>query len=506
MTARESAAPLEWYGLCVVALVKLALHLATIRGYGIFRDELYYVACAEHLDWGYVDHAPGVAFVAAAARWIGGDSLIALRLPAALAGVATVLLTGKLVSELGGGRTAQLMAAVAVALAPFNLALNHIHSMNAFEPPLWTAMALTLARVERGAARPRDWLMFGAVAGVALLNKHSTLMFGFAAAVALLGSRHRRCYLERWPWIGAALAFVIFSPNLIWQVAHGWPTLEFSANARASKHVELSALEFAGQQVLLIGPLSALVALAGIGGAVRRPPRLLVATTAVLFVILVLARGKAYYLASAYPLLLAAGAMRLEAWTPSRAARAAGVALVAIAGLALTPLALPLLPVADFIALHERLGLAPSSGEKHEVGPLPQFFADMFGWRELALEVDSVFLSLPEADRAQLVIIAENYGEAGAIDHFGAAPGLPPAASTHNGYFLWGLPADRSAEVAIGVGGDADDYRQAYAYVVQVSESDHELAMPHERHVPIFVCKELKFPLHEAWPRFRRYR
>src|SRR5919205_363366 len=188
-----------------LSALKLALHFLTNGGYGYFRDELYYLACGEHLDWGYVDQAPLIGVVAWFERAVFGESLFALRLLPALAGAATVFLTGLIAREVGGRRFAVLVACVSVIVAPYFLIINTILTMNAFEPLFWTACAYVLVRIlKRGESRL--WLLFGLLAGVGLMNKHSTLAFGFAVVVGLAVSHSRRQFLNPWLWAGGAVA------------------------------------------------------------------------------------------------------------------------------------------------------------------------------------------------------------------------------------------------------------------------------------------------------------
>ena len=316
-----------------LAGVKLAFHLLIIRGYGWFRDEFYYIACGERLDWGYVDHPPLVAVVTAATRFLLGDSLVAIRLPAALAGAATVLVAGLLAHELGARRFGQGLAALAVLVATIYLPLHHILSMNAWEPLLWSCVALFVLRgLDRG--RAREWVYAGVLAGIALQNKHSMLFFGFALAVGLVLSPARRALLTRGPWLMGLIAAAIFLPNIIWEVRHGWPTLEFMQHARAHKNVALPAAAFVAQQVLVMNPVNAIVWVTGLcwllAATSARGWRFLGWGYLTLLALLIATGGKDYYLAPYYPMLFAAGGVAIERWTAVGHWRTARVALPAL--------------------------------------------------------------------------------------------------------------------------------------------------------------------------------
>jgi 4-amino-4-deoxy-L-arabinose transferase-like glycosyltransferase len=207
-----------------LAAAKLLLHLLTAARYGIFRDELYYLACAEHLDWGYVDQPPFIALIAWFTRHVFGSSLLGLRLLPAIAGAALVWLAGKLTREMGGGRFAQALAALAVLVVPIFLVFHHWLTMNAFEPLIWMVAAWCVMRAINS-RQASYWLWFGVVIGLGLETKYSVIFFAFGIAAGLLLTEHRRFLKSKWIWLGALAAFIIFLPNLLWLVKHDFPFL-----------------------------------------------------------------------------------------------------------------------------------------------------------------------------------------------------------------------------------------------------------------------------------------
>ncbi|HEU5321753.1 MAG TPA: glycosyltransferase family 39 protein, partial [Methylomirabilota bacterium] len=343
-------------GLAVVALlaaVKLALHLATtgLFGYSYFVDELYYLACSEHLAWGFVDMPPLFPAVTALIRAVFGDSLLAVRLLPALSGAALVLMTGLIARDLGGRRFAQGIAALAVLTAPLWLALHSIHTMNALEQLLWTAGAWVILRIVRD-DWPQGWLLFGAIAGIGMLNKHSMAFFGVAVLVGLVLTPERRAFRSRWLWAGGLAAFLLYLPNLVWDIQHGFPHFEMLANIEAGgRDVHLNPLRFMAEQVLLFNPVAAPLWLAGLAWFLadrdgRRYRLLGVAYLAILAEMFLL-DGRPYYPAPAYPMLLAGGGVALERWLTRRswrAAKPAYAAALALSGAVLAPLFVPLLP------------------------------------------------------------------------------------------------------------------------------------------------------------------
>jgi hypothetical protein len=496
-----------------LALLSILLHAAVLTRYGWFRDEFYYVVCGRHLDWGYVDHPPLVALIARAVTALFGDSLMALRMVSVLAGAAVIFLAGWIARELGGGWFAQALAALCVLIAPVYLFMFHVFSMNPFDVLFWTLGSLVVIRLVK-TGNPRLWLLFGAVAGLGLQNKHSVLFFGFGVAVALVLTPERRHLRMPWPWLGGLLAVLLFLPNVIWQAAHGWPMLEFAANAQANKNVALSPVEFLAEQILQMHPLTLPVWLAGLawclcGREGRRFRALGLIYLAVLAVLLT-QRAKPYYLAPVYPVLFAAGAVAWESWVRAwrpgwlrSAVAALALVLLVLGGAALAPLALPVLPVEKLIRYQNSLGIQPDSGERHRMGVLPQHYADMHGWPEMVAEVARVYRSLPPQERAGAGIFGQNYGEAGAIDVLGRAQGLPPAMSGHNNYFLWGPQG--TGDILIILGGDEEDNGAACVNLEPVGTIRCGHCMPYENDLPVSVCRGLKMPIEELWPRVKSY-
>jgi len=496
--------------LAGVAALRLALHLTTAQGYGIFRDELYYLACASHLDFGYVDHPPLSIAVLAGWRTLFGDGLAALRFLPAVAGSATVFLTGLIARELGGGRAAQILAALAAFFAPFFLAISHFYSMNAFDLVFWTALELLAVRI-LVRQEPRLWLWFGAIAGLGLENKYSVAFLAFGLIVGLALSAQRRQLRAPQLWIGGAIAAALFAPHLVWEAVNGAPSLEFIRNATAGKIQPVTPLGFLGGQLVLLHPLYAPLWVGGLAALLfsRRLERVRALGIAYLAVLalMVWQQAKVIYLAPIYPVLFAAGAVASEdlcARRSWRRAPAAASVAVALTGIAILPLALPVLPPHVFLSYSHALGVSEPQTERSARGALPQLYADMFGWRELAEEVAAVWRALPEEDRAHAAIVGGNYGEAGAIDYFGPALGLPHAISPHNAYFMWG-PGDWDGRVAITIGEPPPAIAALFASVEKRGQRSCELCMPYERDLPIYVVRDLKVPVPELWARIKRF-
>jgi hypothetical protein len=509
---RSNIPPLSKPVLLGAVAIKLLVHFPGLFRYGYFRDELYFLDCARHLDWGYVDCAPLVAVYAKIALLLGG-SLPALRILPMLAGAAMVALTVLIARQLGGGAFAQALAALAILIAPVHLMVDSILSMNAFEPLFWMGCILVLIKIIRG-GDPRLWLAFGLLAGLGLQNKHSTLFFGAGVAVAILATPLRRELLRPWIWIGAAVALAIFLPNIVWQWQHGFPTLEDLQNVReAGKNVELAPIPFLLQQTLMMHPFNLPVWLAGLWFLVFGRGRSFRAVGLVyvfMLAVFIALHAKDYYLAPIYPMLLAAGGAAIEAWTAQLVnrkwelvSRSLVMALVLVFGAILMPMALPLLSPQRHVDYLARLGFEPSKTEVAHIGPLEQLWGDQFGWPELVEEIAEIYWALPEEERARTGIFASNYGEAGAINLFGPKHDLPPAICAHQTHSMWG-PGEFDGDQLIWLQWSAESLEPICGSVEIVGEHYHPWGMAEENR-PILLCRNLDPPLSELWPQLRHW-
>jgi hypothetical protein len=504
--------------LLVFPLVKLLVHAVALRPYGFFRDELYYVACSNHLAWGYVDHPPFSVFVLRIWRALFGDGLLALRLGPALVGAAVVGLTGVAVIELGGGTLAVVLACLALVASPACLAFDHFWSMNAFDQLFWILGALLAVRATKRPS-PGIWIALGVTLGLGLLNKWSVLWFGAGLFVAMVASRPaRRTLATPWPWIAGAIAALLVVPHVAWEVRHGWPTLEFMRNALGEKYVRLSIGAFLAEEGLILHPLAVPLAIAAfVYAALRRKENdgafLLMGIVFTTMVVLVASKGaKPEYLVASFSIVLACGGVGVEAAMARWRRRvawpvAAGYATLLVAGAAvLAPFVLPVLSEETFVRYQAALGQKPTTSEKKELAELPQHYADMHGWPELADTVGQVWSRLPAEDRARATLWAASggYGPASALDFFGGAYGLPPARSSHNNYWLWG-PGDGDGSVVLVVGGKRARLEPLFASLEEVARFECRWCMPYENHKPIYVGRGMKPTLVELWPEIRNY-
>jgi hypothetical protein len=486
--------------------------LVTVRGpYGWFIDELYYIACAKRLAWGYVDHPPLSVAILAATRALVGDAMWAVRLPAALAVAGAALASALLAARLGGAGFAQALAALCVCLSPLAIVLGSFFSMNAFELLLWPLAGLLVADIVL-ADRPRGWLAFGVLIGLGLLNKHTTALFAGAVGAALLLVPARRHLLTPWPWLGALAALALLAPNLAWQQANGWPSLEFYANAQRLKNIPTPPLKVFADQVLFAGPGTLPVWVAGVVFLVRgrASPNLRVLGYAfVLLLGLMLASGSSRpdRIGAFYPILFAAGAVAI-----GRAAGRAGrfwlrpatLALVVASGLFVAPITLPLLPPARVAAYAQTVGILPRI-ERGKTSPIPQWLADRTGWPEFVDDMQAAVATLPPEERARAILYAPSYGQAGALELMGPARGLPATViSNHNTYHLWSV-GHTDSDVLVAAGAREEDLRRLYAEVRQVGVHHCAYCMSWRDGMRIFVARGPREPLSRHWPGFRHF-
>ena len=428
----------------------------------------------------------------------------------AIAGAAEVLMAALIARELGGKRFAQLLAALATLLAPGILATDNFLSMNAFEPLFWMGCAWLLIRIVN-TANQRLWIWFGVLAGFGLENKYSMLIFGAGIVAGMFLTPQRRAFVNPWIWVGGTIAFLIFLPNLLWNVQHHFPFLELQANIRRSgRDVPLGPIQFFAQEILSMNPVALPVWIAGLWFLVfskmGRPFRSLGWAWVFTAAIIVTLSPRIYYLFPAFPLLFAAGGVAIEDWLNGprwQWLRVAYPALMIVVGVAIAPIAIPLLPPETYIRYSKALHLNQPTIETHKLGPLPQIFADQFGWEEMAATVARVYNNLPPEVRVKTAIFAQNYGQAGAIDLFGPKYGLPPAISGHQSYFLWG-PRSYTGESVIVMDDRQQSLERLFSSVEKVASVSHPYSMPYE-HFDIFYCQGLKEPLQKIWPQLKKW-
>ncbi len=495
---------IAWLAAAVVLLV----HALGNAHYGFFRDELYFIICGRHPQFGYVDQPPVVPLLAALTQ-IGGHSLFLLRLVPALFASAGAYATVLLAAEFGGGAFAQAFAALVYLCTAVLLSFGG--KVGPDEVGLWTwpLLAYLVVRLTKD-GDPRLWLVAGAVAGLSLQSKYSVLFFLAALFVGLLLTRQRAILVNSSFVGGCAIAIVIALPNFLWQAHYGFPMWELLQAGQHGKNIIVGPLQYLAQEVLITNLFLFPVWVIGAIWLLVQPRlRFLGYTYVILIVEMIVFHGKHYYPANVYPIVIAAGAVPIEAWT-SRAlwTRVAVVAYALILGPIIVPFALPILPETAFVVYEQRLGeilhipkSATATEHNRETSLLPGDWADMHGWPEMAASVRRVYDSLPPADRATAVVFAGNYGEAAALQFF--EPGLP-VISSHNQYWLWG-PDGYDGRVLVQVNGScwaAEHYFDSRTIAAVIHS---HWAIAYENGIPINVCRGLKIPVARLWRESKNY-
>jgi len=491
----------------------LALHLLVnaFGGYGIFRDEFYYIACSKRLAAGYVDQPPLAMFLLAASRALFGVSQLGLRVLPAVSHALTVLLGGLIARRLGGRKTAVTLTCLAAAFAPIIIGHAGIYQMNAFSHLFWTLAAYLLVRIiDR--SRPALWIILGIVMGLGLLNKIDFLWFGVGLAASLLLTDLRKHLATPWPYAAAAVALLVFSPFIFWNIAHDFAHLDFIRGATSGKYSGLTRLDFLAGQMLNINPINLLLCVPGLlfllfSRQARSYRALGIVFVSAFFILLANPHSKAEYLGPAYTMILAAGGVAVERWASRGRRRYAAASLAflsVLTSLLMLPFAVPVLPVETFIKYSAAIGAGPSTSEGLELAELPQFFADMFGWEGLAKDVSAVYQALPDSEKPSTVVLTQNYGEAGALEYYAPRYPLPRVISTHNSYWFWGYP-EAGIKTVIVVRGEEEDHSKSCDEVTLAAVHTCRYCMPYENNAPIYVCRGLRRTLAEIWESDRSF-
>jgi hypothetical protein len=485
--------------LLVLAAAKLVFHIATNGQYGFHRDELQFLSDARHLDWGYVAYPPLTPFLGRIQWELFGASLTGFRFFPALAQSIVFVVAGLMARRLGGGRAAILVTAFAVALAPVALSGSVLFMYVTFDYLWYVLLAyFVVCRIQSGDAR--WWLAIGAMVGLGMMTKFTAAFFAVGLVAGVVLTPLRADLRSRWLWCGVALSLLIFLPNLIWQFRHDFVTLDMLQKIHARDvHIGRADGFWLDQLYIAANMFTVPLWLLGFWFVFATEPgrrcRILGWMALVPFAILVVARGRGYYAAPLYPMLLAAGAVQLQAFIDCMSAakwrRAAWGAVVVLlaAGTAMAPVVLPLVPV--------------NSRAWARVNELNGDFREEFGWPELAREVARIRDGLTAEERAQTGIWASNYGEAGALDLYGAQYGLPQVWSAANSFWLRG-PYGPTPQNMIVVGAGRKDLDQPCTTVELVGHTGNEAKVENEEtkwHPDIFLCRGVRKPLVELWPK-----
>ena len=514
-----------------IAILNLIIYLITqaFFAYGIFRDELYYLSCANRIQLGYVDHPPLSIYILSVWKSLFGDAVFVIRIVPAIITSVTVFMIGLFTMRLGGGKAAIIISTVAYMLTPIFLGMNTIYSMNAFDFFFWITSAYIFLRIIQsesipsGEGNPKLWIVLVIVLGLGLLNKTSVLWLGAGIFAGTIFTPLRKDLKTKYPYIAALIALLIFSPFIIWNLTHDLAHLEFMRNAASRKYGGLTPISFILDQILILNPLTILIWLPGIiffffkkEFRQYRAIGFIWLTTIAILIINIHSKGE--YIVAAYQVLFAGGAVMLEKWSFAANRgwlKYAVTVQVIIVAIFLAPLARPLIPAENFQNYQSMIGIDNRSNEGHQLEELPQFYADMFGWEELARNVSKVYLTLPEEERKHTVVYCSNYGKAGAIEYYSYKYPLPKVVCPHNSYWYWSLDSGESTGLdessdpnesagfdewdeagspttLIIIGGEIEDHLSSLKEVEAAGVHKTKYAIPYENNLTIFIGRGLK--------------
>lgn len=506
MGTDESPPPLATGYVVGLAALSVALHVVVnlTTPYGVHRDEFLYVAAGQHLRFWTSDFPPAIAVLTAIQHATLGNSLAALRLASGLAGAALIVLTALSTRALGGRAPAQCLAMVAVLANPLFLRTAHLLQPVVFDQLCWTAALYALILLCRSTTRAR-WCALGLALGVGLLWKFTILVLVGAIGLALIVTPRRRWLATPGPWVALVVLSAVGAPSVVGQIRLGFPIVGQMAALQQGQLVHLGVAEWL-TNVVVLGPTMLLAAIGAAALALNRGFRAFTVvgwSCIIAFATIFLLHGKPYYAAPVYPTLFAAGATAcVRGAAPRRTAWVVGLAAIVIVayGSLVLPMALPIVPPRGMAEYAAALGLsAPLRTDQGQHLELPQDYADMLGWPQQTAAVAAVFDSLPPAERPQTAVLAQNYGEAGALDFYGPRWGLPPAISTQGTYYLFG-PGLRAGTTLIALGVDSAWLARHYDSVRPAAWVDNPLGVVEERHVPIYLCRSPHQSLQALWP------
>jgi len=499
--------------ILIFVLAKFLIHFYTnaFAGYGIYRDELYFLSCAARPALGYVDQPPLSIWFLGIYKSLFGDSVFAIRMIPAILGAMTVWISGRVTQKMGGGRTALLLSLTGVLLAPIYLAMNSFYSMNSIDIFLWALTFYFMVRLSEEHSAG-TWIILGLVLGLGLMNKLSFLWLAFGLVHSYMIITRGKVFLKRGIWLAGLISGLLFLPFIIWNLQHDMAHWEFMKNARNFKYAGITRAGFIKDVFLILNPLSALIWIPGglwffFKGRKKEIRVIGLTVVFVITILLINGKSKAEYVAAAMIPLFAAGGIFYEQLKRQAMKRvlAWGVGTsIFVSGIILAPMALPVLPVKRYIPYAETLGISTPSTEGKQLAALPQFYADMHGWEEMAECISKVYLTIPEGERAFTVFWGANYGRAGAIEYFSDKYPLPRAVSPHNSFWLWGLGEEEIRHV-IFLGGNKNDYETAFETVAEKGVHRADYAMPYENNQPIYLCSGFKGNASKIWTRVKNF-
>ena len=491
-----------WYLIILLALLKLIIHFITSTNYGLQRDAYLYIAEAHHLSFGYLSIPPMTPVLIRIMELIFGDSVFAVRILPALIGAFSIIVIAKIVLEFGGKHWAILLACVSFLFSPAFLRSNSLLQPVSLNQFFWLFSLYFVLKMVK-TRNTEYWAYLGIIWGLAFLNKYSIVFLALAVFFGLLITKQRFLLQSRNVFIGIGFGLLIISPNLYWQFSHNWPVVSHMVELTQNQLVNVNIIDFLTMQ-LIMNAHALLIWFTGflflLFSREEKSYRVLGFTYIFLLLILIGLRGKFYYTLGIYSMLFAAGGFFLEKYLKGRWAVIQKILLVLIiiSAIPILPYSLPVLSY-DALATYSRESVSrgfegPLRWEDGKIHSIPQDYADMTGWVELAGIVRNAYNSLAEEEKNRTAIFAENYGQAGAIRYHTRKDGLPEPISFNDNFLFW-APINVDIDLLIYINGDTTDVSHYFAKVTKVGHITDPYAR--ESGLPVFLCKQPQndFPL-----------
>ncbi|MCF4101911.1 glycosyltransferase family 39 protein [Gillisia sp. M10.2A] len=476
-----------------LSIVKFLIQWYGNRNYGFHRDELLHLSVSEHLDWGYMEFPPFIALIGKISYWLFDYSLLGVRLFPTLAGVAVLILCCLIARELGGKSKAVFLSGICVlAFLPFYR--NHtLFQPVAFDQLFWTLGFYFIIKFINSENK-KYLILLGITLGLGLLNKYTILVWAFGLFIGLFFYKNGKVYRNKWLYLSAFIALLIFLPNIFWQIQNDFPLLKHLQALNENQLDEINPWDFGLKQLSF--PFTLIISLFGLVAFLvdnnLKKYRTVAIAALVIFSSMWLLNAKAYYLFAIYPVLFAGGAVKLESLLMKKPVWIYVIAAsIFLPVIYFIPELTPVLPIEKYVSY---ANLDKENGRVELTGD----YADMFGWEEQVKLVDSVYQSLSPKEKNNCVLWAENYGEAGALKILGKKYNLPDPISRHGSFWTWGY-GNKDAEVWISLGNEKESVEHVFEDVELIKIITHNYAIGEENGIPLYICRKPKVDIKTWW-------
>jgi hypothetical protein len=485
--------------ILILSLIKLTIQSFGNQNYGFHRDELLHLSVSEHLDWGFMEFPPLIALIGKISYWLFDYSLIGVRLFPTLAGVGILILCCLIAKELGGKSKAILLAGICIlAFLPFYR--NHtLFQPVAFDQLFWTLGFYFIIKFINSQNK-KFLILLGITLGLGLMNKYTIFVWAFGIVIGLFFYQKGTLFKNKWLYISALISLLIFLPNLIWQAQNDFPLLKHLQALNGNQLGEINPMQFGLEQLNF--PFTLIISLFGLVALIvdknLKKYRTVGIASIVIFSTMWLLNSKAYYVFAIYPVLFAAGVVKIESLLIKKPIWVYVIAIITLVpSIYFIPELTPILPIEKYVAYAQK---EEQNGRVELTGD----YADMFGWEEQVKLVDSVYQSLSPKEKSNCVLWAENYGEAGALQILGKKYNLPNPISRHGSFWTWGY-GNKDADVWISLGNEKSSVEYVFEEVKLVKMITHKYAISEENGIPLYICRKPKIDIDKWWKDYEEY-